>query len=362
MDGRCHQSILSFHLKNKVVTDIFKDFKGVLTPVFTSLEQSRVYQEISICFLFISMISESLKLRGAIRMSDKLGSDADSLCSISWTSTSQMWGFMMSPVAFLSGEIGDRLMIHSFVSADSHPEGATLASARVLIRIGTRAPISRLSEIFNWPSSREFESGIFSTDRQQDAMLNMISSYYSKGKVDGSNIWEDLSALVLPKVSCNLEELAMKTFPCFSGCFNCYPRWILNYLCMDKAYSFRARVMEMLQENLGVERPWNDCKIKWLFDHLCAYFPQEIHVGHIQDYGAHSIAAMRRVCSEQRNCWVCKSELDKGTSAGPDNMTRILTEREGTGTPIRSLLTLLGNVLSDPNIPLAILSLIGVVI
>lgn len=310
MESRCFESVVGFSVKNKVNVNVLDHFKELLSPVRTSRHMTRIYQEISFCFVLVSLIPENINVTGSVRLVDLAGDSNDSLGTITWGSTPRLWGYIMSSSSFLSCEILERLGILFHEEAEAYPPEAYIASCRMLIRIGVDSPIMRIKDVFCWPSSSEFDSQVFSSVVEQDKMMRLISSYYSRGLIDGQNMWTSLNHHKLGRLQPNTQELAIKIFPFLQGSLHCTSVYYLDFRCRDRSEEFLTLVIDSLRNYYSNTHSWRECGVEALMRELISRCPSPIHVSHKLDYGYEDASPMMRICSGERFCIGCKRGLE----------------------------------------------------
>lgn len=327
-------------------------FRNRMDPLMTRTGIRRIYQEISFCFLFISLVAFEDSYSGVIRMVDTAREEGDPLCALSWGYTGSMWGILMSPIPFSSEEIGSRLSLELQSDVSSYQRGTPIASFKVLLRIGIKPPLINLREIFLWPHEEELNTQVFTSEEEQARLLNLISSYYSRGDSRTENFWNKLERTQMPMPACNYEGIVHHMFPCLEGVFKCYPYWAFNYMCMDSGKAFLSDATNITKEMMRSEIRWNECIVDKLFHRLCSIFPGDVHPGHISDYGAHNPNHLRGICKQERQCLHCSGLILPGSHMA--TVSDISERRKRTpsmlGILARGIVGLIGNPSGIPEV------------
>nr|UTK61364.1 protein 5 [Varicosavirus lactucae] len=331
MAERCFEAAMTYMIPNKQSVEVFEGLLGILDPVLTSKHVRRVYQEITVSFLMISLISDQVDSKGIVRMSDSQGDDNDSLSSLTWNSKNKLWGFLINPVPITSGDLEKRMRISCMISSDAYRIGTNVAQVRFLLRIGTFPLVLSRELGFLCPSSSRFPSVIFVSPDKQTEMLRIISSYYSVGDTEEKNCWGILGERYLTTISEDISNLVFMAFPFLQGAFHCSSVYYLNFGCKMAAEGFHAMAQEELRIALRSPVLWSDCPLKRVYDSLLQRIPTGVHTSHSEEKGDPTFFPLAEYCSSHRECWIC-GDLKLGVDRGIGTDFRHLSERR-TSSP-----------------------------
>lgn len=228
------------------------------------------------------------------------------------------------------------------------------------MRIGVDPPLFNISDVFNWPSSDEVSSRVFTNEVSQDKILSLLASYYTREGIEGPNPWDKISTLANDEVQPDLDDLVFRCFPSLHGAFACHPVLFWNHLCSEHAGAFKRKCLSAFKDLFYKRQMWNNCQVESVYRRLIDRFPFDIHQRHLTEHGAHKIDPLLEFCSVHRQCWTCRARIEGRGKEDVEELSGLVASRHLRPNPLGQVMKMIMRVMENPAVPGALLRILGV--